>query len=87
MWRILQWLNGFLGRLIYRFLGCVTALIALLTLRGMWHSLADWDGAPSWLTLMYGVGAGLAIWATTYCFSRQRTLGEFVDGLDSSSDF
>ena len=82
MVRLLRRLDGFAGRLLYRMFGCVTAVMTALALWAVWQSLSHWDGLLSLVSIvMFGAGAGLAGWTTRHCFSRQRTLGEFMSQL------
>ena len=76
-------IDGFLGRLVFRALGCVTALITLAALWAAFGSARPWDGGKSLAAVvMFGAGAAIAGYVTRYCFARERTLGDFVDMVD-----
>ena len=80
MVRLMRCLDHVLGRLIARVFGCVTAVITVLALWAVWQSVTHWDGLLSLVSaVMFGAGAGLTAWTTKYCFSRERTLGDFLD--------
>ncbi len=87
VFRLLQWLDDVLGRLVYRLFGCITALMSVLALWVIWHSLVNGEGPRAWLSVaMFSAGAALAIWTTKYCFSRQRKLGDLASTLDDVVD-
>jgi hypothetical protein len=57
----------------------VTALITLAALWAAVGSAKPWEGGKSWSALiMFGAGAVIAGYATRYCFSRERTFGDFT---------
>ena len=82
-------LDGFLGRLVFRVIGCVTAFITVAALWAAFDSARPWEGGKSFAALvMFGAGAVIAGCITRYCFSRERTFGDFiaaVDGDDSDT--
>ena len=76
-------IDGFLGRLVFRAIGCVTALITLAALWAAFGSSRPWEGGKSIAALlMFGAGAVIAGYVTRYCFARKRTFGDFIDALD-----
>jgi len=80
---VFQRIDGFLGRLVFRAIGCVTGLIMLAGLWAAFENVREWQGGKSLLALvMFGAGAVMAGCLTRYCFSRERTFGDFVDWVD-----
>jgi hypothetical protein len=78
MAHVFERIDGFLGRLVFRAIGCVTALITLAALWAVVGSAKPWEGGKSWAALiMFGAGAVIAGYATRYYFSRERTFGGF----------
>jgi hypothetical protein len=76
-------IDGFLGRLVFRAIGCVTALITLAALWAALGSARPWEGGKSIAALlMFGAGAVIAGYVTRYCFSRERTFGDFIDTVE-----
>lgn len=76
-------IDGFLGRLAFRAVGCVTAFITLAALWAAFETVRQWQGGKSLAALvMLVAGAVVAGCLTRYCFSRERTLGDFIDWVD-----
>jgi hypothetical protein len=76
-------IDGFLGRLVWRAIGCVTACITLAALWAAFGSATPWNGVRSLAALlMFGAGAVLAGWVTRWCFAPERTLGDLVAAID-----
>jgi hypothetical protein len=76
-------IDGFLGRVVFRALGCVTALITLAAVWAAIGSATPWEGGKSLAALlMFGAGAVIAGCLTRYCFSRERTFGDVIAALD-----
>jgi hypothetical protein len=76
-------IDGFLGRLVFRAIGCVTAFITLAAVWAAYDSATPWEGGKSLAALlMFGVGAVLAGSVTRWCFSRERTFGEFIAAVE-----
>jgi hypothetical protein len=83
MANVLERIDGFLGRLVFRAIGCVTALITLAALWAAVGSAKPWAGGKSLAALlMFGAGAVIAGGVTRYCFSRERTFGDVIDAVD-----
>jgi hypothetical protein len=89
MANLFERIDGFLGRLVFRAIGCVTALITLAAVWAAFGSATPWEGGKSLAALlMFGAGAAIAGCLTRYCFSRERTFADFiaaVDGDDTDS--
>ena len=76
-------IDGFLGRLVFRAIGCVTALITLAAVWAAFGSSTPWEGGKSLAALlMFGAGAVIAGCVTRWCFSRERTFGDFIDAVE-----
>jgi hypothetical protein len=83
MANVFERIDGFLGRLVFRMIGCVTALITLAALWAAVGSAKPWEGGKSLAALlMFGAGAVIGGRVTRYCFSRERTFGDFIDAVD-----
>jgi hypothetical protein len=83
MANVFKRIDGFLGRLVFRAIGCVTALITLAALWAAFGSATPWEGSKSFAALlMFGAGAVIAGCVTRWCFGRERTFGEFIDAIE-----
>jgi hypothetical protein len=72
-------IDGFLGRLVFRAIGCTTAFITLAAVWAAWDSATPWHGSTSLAALlMFGAGAVIAGFVTRWCFASERTFGDFV---------
>ena len=76
-------IDGFLGRLVWRAIGCITAFMTLAALWAAFDSVTPWNGATSLAALlMFGAGAVIAGAVTRWSFSRDRTFGDFIAAID-----
>jgi len=76
-------IDGFLGRLVWRAIGCVTAFITLAALWAAYDSVTPWNGGTSLAALlMFGAGAVIAGAVTRWSFSRERTFGDFIMAIE-----
>ena len=76
-------IDGFLGRLVWRAIGCVTAFITLAALWAAFDSVTPWNGGTSLAALlMFGTGAVIAGAVTRRSFSRERTFGDFIAAIE-----
>ncbi len=76
-------IDGFLGRLVWRAIGCVTAFITLAALWAAFDSATPWNGGTSLVALlMFGTGAVIAGAVTRWSFSRERTFGDFIAAIE-----
>jgi hypothetical protein len=83
MVNVFKRIDGFLGRLVFRAIGCVTALITLAAVWAALGSATPWEGGKSLAALlMFGAGAVIAGCLTRYCFARERTIGDFIAAID-----
>ena len=78
-------LDGFLGRLIFRTVGLLCALIALGTAYGAWNHVAA--GRPYGWTpvLLFGMAAVAAASCVPFCFSRRRSFGDALDSMEGGA--
>jgi hypothetical protein len=80
---VFERIDGFLGRLVFRAIGCVTALITLAAVWAAFGSATPWQGGKTLAALlMFGAGAVIAGCVTRWCFSRERTFGDFIAAVD-----
>jgi hypothetical protein len=83
MANVFQRIDGFMGRLVFRAIGCVTASITLAAVWAAFDSAKPWEGGKSLAALlMFGAGAVIAGCVTRWCFSRERTFGDLIDALE-----
>jgi hypothetical protein len=76
-------IDGFLGRLVWRAIGCVTAFMTLAALWAAFDSATPWNGGTSVAALlMFGTGAVIAGAVTRWSFSRERTFGDFIAAIE-----
>jgi hypothetical protein len=76
-------IDGLLGRLVFRAIGCATALITLAAGCAAFGSTMPWERSQSLAALlMFVAGAVIAGCATRWCFSRERTFGEFIEAIE-----
>lgn len=76
--------DGFLGRLFFRALGLVCLVVAVSTAYAAW---SHWSaGRPyGWVpVILFALAAIASAAAVPHCFSRQRTFGEALDGLEGN---
>ena len=78
-------IDGFLGRLVFRFLGLVAAGITLAATYAAYQNLMNAEGAKSIVAfVMFGAGAAIAGFTTRYCFSGKRTFGDFIRAIEGN---
>jgi len=76
-------IDGFVGRLVWRAIGCVTAFITLAAGWAAYDSATPWNGGTSLAALlMFGTGALIAGCVMRWCFSRERTFGDFIAAIE-----
>lgn len=76
-------IDGWLGRLMFRGLGLICALVALGTAYGAWNHVAA--GRPYGWTpvILFTLAAVAAASCVPFCFSRNRRFVEALDALES----
>jgi uncharacterized membrane protein len=76
-------LDGMLGRLLFRAVGLVCALVALICAFTVhWH-LTNWNPDYSLVpAILFGLAAIAAASAVPYCFSRKRTFANALDAME-----
>lgn len=75
-------LDATLGRLVFRTVGLVCALAALICAYAVWSHLSDWQDYSLAPTILFAVAAIAAGSCVPYCFSRNRTFGEALDAME-----
>lgn len=79
-------LDGFLGRLFFRAVGLLCAIVALICAYTVWWHFNHWNPEYSlWPTIMFSLVAIAAISVVPYCFSRKRTFGEALDSMEGGA--
>lgn len=78
-------LDGWLGRLVFRAVGLVCALIAFGTGYAAWNHVSA--GHPYGWTpvVLFGLAAVAAASCIPFCFSRRRSLGEALDAIEGGA--
>ena len=78
----LEKLDRMLGKLVYRLVGSICAVIALLCGYLAYRYATDWWPASAVPTLLFGIVAFAAASAVPFCFSDQRTFAEALDAME-----
>lgn len=79
-------LDGFLGRLVFRTIGLVCAIVALVCGYAAWWHIDHWNPDFSLVpTILFGVAALAAGSCVPYSFSRSRSFGEALDAMEGGS--
>lgn len=82
MARFVDRVDGVLGRLVFRTVGLVCALVALICAYAVWSHVSDWQDYSLVPTLMFGAVAIAAGSCVPYCFSRKRSFAEALDAME-----
>jgi putative flippase GtrA len=81
-----QWherLNGYLGRLVFRFFGVLCGMVALMCGYAAWWHVEHWDPDVSLVpTILFSIAAIAAASCIPYCFSRKRSFVEALDAME-----
>jgi hypothetical protein len=78
-------IDGFLGRLVFRFLGLIAAGITLAAAYAAYQNLISADGAKSIVAfIMFAAGAVIAGFTARYCFSPERTFGDVIRAIEGN---
>lgn len=85
MARTFERLDGALGRLFFRAVGLLCALVALICAYAAWSHLSDWQDYSLIPTIMFAVAALAAGSCVPYCFSRKRTFAEALDAMEGGA--
>ena len=78
-------IDGFLGRLFFRGVGLICAIVALGTAYGAWSHYSagrPYGWTPVILFVLMSLAAGSCV---PYCFSRGRTFGEALDAMEGGA--
>ena len=78
-------IDGFLGRLVFRTMGLVGAVIALICTYAAWSHLSDWQDHSLAPTILFAILAFVAGVCVPYCFSRKRRLVEALDAMEDEA--
>lgn len=79
------WLDGLLGRLVFRAFGILCAVAAAGAAYGAWNHFSSnrpYGWTPIILFGLIAVAFGSCV---PYCFSRRRTLAEALDSMEGGS--
>ena len=79
-------IDGFLGRLVFRFFGLVCAAVALICAYAVWWHVEHWDPEVSLVpAILFGIAAVAAASCVPYCFSRNRRFVEALDAMEGGT--
>ena len=82
MARFVDRVDGFLGRLVFRTVGVVCAVVALIGVYAVWSHLSDWQDYSLVPTILFAALAIAAGSCAPYCFSRRRNFAEALDAME-----
>jgi hypothetical protein len=85
MSRVIERIDLALGRLVFRALGVLCAILVLVCAYVVWGFVSDWKPqhlVPVTLFSIAGLGAAFAV---RHCFSRRRRFVEFLDAMEDES--
>jgi len=82
MSRTIGWLDRTLGRLVFRAVGLMCAIVALVCAYALWSHISDWRDYSLVPAILFSVAAIAAGSAVPYCFSRKRTFAEALDAME-----
>lgn len=82
MARLADKVDGILGRLVFRTMGVVCAIVALISVFAVWSHLSDWKDYSLVPTILFAILAIAAGSCVPYCFSRKRTFIEALDAME-----
>jgi hypothetical protein len=83
MARWIDRLDAFLGKLFFRAIGLVCAIVALICAYAVWWHLTHWHPEYSlWPAVMFSLAAIAGASVVPYCFSRKRSFGEALDAME-----
>lgn len=79
-------IDGFLGRLFFRVIGTVCAIVALIALYAVFWHFTHWNAEYSLIVvIMFGLVAVAGLAILPYCYSRKRSLGEALDAMEGGT--
>jgi len=79
-------LDRTLGRLFFRAVGMVCAIVAMICGYAVWWHFTHWNPAYSlWPVIMFSVAALAAVSVLPHCFSCKRTFGEALDAMEGGA--
>lgn len=79
-------IDGFLGRLFFRALGTLCAIVAAISVYAVFWHFTHWNAEYSlYVTIMFSLVAIAGASVVRYCFSRHRTFGEALDAMEGGT--
>lgn len=76
-------LDGFLGRLLFRFFGLLCAIVALVCAYAAWWHIKHWEPDISLVpTILFVLAVLAAASCVPFCFSRNRSFVEALDAME-----
>jgi hypothetical protein len=79
-------IDGFLGRLFFRAIGILCAIVALIAVYAIWWHFTHWNAEYSlYVVAMFSLVAIAGFGVVPYCFSRKRTFGEALDSMEGGT--
>lgn len=66
--------DGFAGRVVYRFFGVIAAIIGVLALWAGYDLISS--GTSIFGAILFGIAGALCLWLAKWCFSPSRKLSE-----------
>ena len=86
MARWMDRLDGFLGRLFFRAVGLICAVVSAICIYTVWWHLNHWNPEYSlWPTIMFSLVALAGASVVPHCLSRRRTFGEALDTMEGGA--
>lgn len=81
----IDWIDQTLGRLIFRALGLLCAIVVLVCAYAIWRFVSDWDAQSLVPVVMFAVAGLAAAIAVPHCFSSRRRFVEVLDAMEDES--
>jgi hypothetical protein len=79
-------LDGFLGRLLFRAVGLLCAIVAAVCAYAAWWHIGHWNATESLVpTILFSVAALASASIIPYCFSRNRSFVEALDAMEGGA--
>ena len=79
-------IDGWLGRLFFRAVGLLCAIVSLICVYAVWWHLTHWHPEYSlWPTIMFTLVAIAGASVLPHCFARKRTFGEALDAVEGGT--
>lgn len=79
-------IDGFLGRLFFRAVGTLCAIVALIAAYAVFWHFTHWNEEYSLIVVaMFSLVTIAGLSVVPYCFSRNRTFGEALDSMEGGT--